>query len=388
MENVLHGHVGRGGRRGRRRQPRSSARSAYQPPVNGIDVQLSIDLDLQQYAERLLETQLQTPAPARPPPTRWSTRSRRHRGTGAAWIRLDPPTGGLQGAGRLGDGDGPAHRPDPRHGELPDVRQPLVQRRRRRRQVRGALPARARTPIPTTSVLTNRAIQGQYNLGSTFKPFTAYSALATGLLGPDDHYNDTGTYELTEQSVIADDRCAEARAVRVPQRDLRRSTTGPACTGRSTRRPRSPCRATPSSTSSARSSTSPPAPSCRTRSASSASAPTPGSTCPYEFDGPDPDQRAEEAAARRRRPGRRRDAEPATRRHRADGGRPGPAGGDAAAGRRRLRGDRQRRPRAHARTSCKAIYEPGCPTASPGTPPCATARWSRTIEAEERARSR
>ena len=55
-------------------------------------------------------------------------------------------------------------------------------------------------------MLTNRAIQGQYNLGSAFKPFTAYSALATGLLGPDVTYNDTGTYKLVS---IPDDRCAE-----------------------------------------------------------------------------------------------------------------------------------------------------------------------------------
>ena len=31
---------------------------SYEAPVNGMDVQLSIDLDLQQYAERLLQTQL------------------------------------------------------------------------------------------------------------------------------------------------------------------------------------------------------------------------------------------------------------------------------------------------------------------------------------------
>ena len=36
----------------------SSARSAAPTPVNGKDIQLSIDLDVQQYAERLLQTQL------------------------------------------------------------------------------------------------------------------------------------------------------------------------------------------------------------------------------------------------------------------------------------------------------------------------------------------
>jgi penicillin-binding protein 2 len=36
---------------------------SYEAPVNGEDVQLSIDLDLQQYAERLLQTQLAPEAP-------------------------------------------------------------------------------------------------------------------------------------------------------------------------------------------------------------------------------------------------------------------------------------------------------------------------------------
>jgi cell division protein FtsI/penicillin-binding protein 2 len=31
---------------------------SYEAPVNGMDVQLSIDLDIQQYAERVLQTQL------------------------------------------------------------------------------------------------------------------------------------------------------------------------------------------------------------------------------------------------------------------------------------------------------------------------------------------
>ena len=59
---------------------------------------------------------------------------------------------------------------------------------------------------PDLSALTNRAIQGQYNMGSSFKPFTAYAALATGRLGPTTTYNDQGTYKLTS---IADDVCAE-----------------------------------------------------------------------------------------------------------------------------------------------------------------------------------
>ena len=47
----------------------SCARSAASEPVNGMDVQLSIDLDLQQYTERLLQTQLRRAARSRAPRT-------------------------------------------------------------------------------------------------------------------------------------------------------------------------------------------------------------------------------------------------------------------------------------------------------------------------------
>ena len=57
-------------------------------------------------------------------------------------------------------------------------------------------------------------------MGSSFKLFTAYAALATGLLGPESTYNDQGTYKLTS---IADDVCA--RGVRCV---FRNSTCPPA----------------------------------------------------------------------------------------------------------------------------------------------------------------
>ena len=57
---------------------------------------------------------------------------------------------------------------------------------------------------PDTSTLTNRAIQGRYNLGSTFKPFTAYAALNTGLIGVNDYYQDTGRYTMES---VEEDKC-------------------------------------------------------------------------------------------------------------------------------------------------------------------------------------
>ncbi|TFH20865.1 MAG: hypothetical protein E4H05_01385, partial [Acidimicrobiales bacterium] len=55
---------------------------------------------------------------------------------------------------------------------------------------------------PDESILVNRAIQGRYNLGSTFKPFTAFAALDNGLLTTNDYYRDEGSYRM--ESVEAD----------------------------------------------------------------------------------------------------------------------------------------------------------------------------------------
>jgi len=56
------------------------------------------------------------------------------------------------------------------------------------------------TEDPDKSILVNRAVQGRYNLGSTFKPFTAYAALNTGLISPGEYYEDRGTYQLGPES--------------------------------------------------------------------------------------------------------------------------------------------------------------------------------------------
>jgi penicillin-binding protein 2 len=58
---------------------------------------------------------------------------------------------------------------------------------------------------PDKSVLVNRAVQGRYNLGSTFKPFVAWSAMHSGVIGPNEPYLDEGSYKLES---IPDDVCA------------------------------------------------------------------------------------------------------------------------------------------------------------------------------------
>ena len=62
------------------------------------------------------------------------------------------------------------------------------------------------TKDPDQSILVNRAVSGRYNLGSSFKPFVAYAALNTGQLpgGVDYTLKDTGTYKLTS---IPEERC-------------------------------------------------------------------------------------------------------------------------------------------------------------------------------------
>lgn len=164
------------------------------PPINGNDVQLTIDLDQQQFAEQALETQLL---------------QRRQR---TASNPLDPETGFTE-------------RAFPEYPPLVPYKAPagsvVVQN-----YSNGQIIALASYPTfdnrwfeadlgggkfdqlfpsvdangdpidPDGSILVNRAIQGRYNLGSTFKPFTAFAALDTGLIGVDDYYRDEGSYRM------------------------------------------------------------------------------------------------------------------------------------------------------------------------------------------------
>lgn len=63
-----------------------------------------------------------------------------------------------------------------------------------------------KTDDPDQSILVNRAISGRYNLGSAFKPFVAFAALNTGQLPGGTEYTirDQGTYKLES---IPEERC-------------------------------------------------------------------------------------------------------------------------------------------------------------------------------------
>ncbi len=173
---------------------------SYTPPVSGQDIQLSIDLDVQYYAERLLITQLKarrTQTAANPQITRadgtkgpqdpsLAVGTRVHyKAPAGSIIVMDQNTGQIQAMASYPTFDNrwfTAGIGGKKFNEL--------------------FP---RDVSPDEARLTNRAIQGQYNMGSTFKLFTAYAALASGKMSAESTYNDQGTYRMRS---IADDACA------------------------------------------------------------------------------------------------------------------------------------------------------------------------------------
>jgi penicillin-binding protein 2 len=162
-------------------------------PIPGNDIQLTIDLDMQQFTERALQTQIR------------------------ARQRTEAPQVLLFGE------------PDPQYPEVTYYKAPAGSSVVLNHET-GEVVAMASYPnfdnrwfnagitsekfqqlFPTTddpdqSILVNRAISGRYNLGSTFKPFVAYAALNTGQLVGGTSYRllDRGTYKLQS---IPEERC-------------------------------------------------------------------------------------------------------------------------------------------------------------------------------------
>ncbi len=165
-------------------------------PIAGNDLQLSIDLKVQQFAEQALETQLLV-----------------RRRVEAGQVKL--PDGTL----------------DPQYSEINYYKAPagsvvvlnhnsgrvIAMASYPRFDVRwfgGGLPKDKfsqlfpQTDDPDKSILVNRAISGRYNVGSSFKPFVAYAALNSGQLpgGESYSFDDRGTYKLQS---IPEDRCQQ-----------------------------------------------------------------------------------------------------------------------------------------------------------------------------------
>ena len=159
------------------------------PPINGRDVQLTIDLELQQFAEQAVETTLElrrtqtAPNPVVKKPDGTRERMDLTKGEG---VLFKAPAGSAVVLDYLtGEVIAMASYPtfDNRWFEA------------------GLSSAKFKQIFPITedpdkSILVNRAVQGRYNLGSTFKPFTAFAALSTGLITSTELFTDTGSYQL------------------------------------------------------------------------------------------------------------------------------------------------------------------------------------------------
>ena len=186
-------------------------------PVAGRDVQLTIDLDVQQYAEQALETKLKqrrflptdlglqdiaahNPIDVKSPSGQRVYSSSTEFGN-SEWIQYKAPAGavvvedystgqivGMASYPRFDNRWMGAIGGDKFDQLFGDKIDPITGK-----------------ADPDKSVLVNRAVQGQYNMGSSFKPFVAWSAMHSGVLGPNEVYVDKGEYKLES---IGDDVCA------------------------------------------------------------------------------------------------------------------------------------------------------------------------------------
>lgn len=196
-------------------------------PIPGYDLQLAIDLDYQQFAEQTLETQLRLRSysevcqakdkdgnPAKPFTKYVDANGVEQTTVLPACANLKAPAGSVVMM-------------DYSNGQVLAIASyPTFDNRWFNASVSGDKFSQIfpRTDDPDKSILVNRAVQGQYNLGSSFKPFVAYAALITGqLAGPDPdnpkvyrtgvdyRYQDTGTYQLSTTKGKEDLTCSKIK---------------------------------------------------------------------------------------------------------------------------------------------------------------------------------
>ncbi len=191
------------------------------PPVNGFDVQLTIDLDVQKYAEQLLETTLEqrrtqlapNPIVKKPDGSRQRMDLTKdvavpYKAPAGSTLAMDYDTGAVVAMASYPTFDNRWFEADLSGAKF--------------RQI---FPE---TDDPDQSILVNRAIQGRYNLGSTFKLFTAYAALNSGLIGAGEYYNDTGTYTLS-RAAVSDRAACDSGLVRCEFKNAICSYNGRPC---------------------------------------------------------------------------------------------------------------------------------------------------------------
>jgi len=178
---------------------------SYTPPVNGNDLQLSIDLELQQYAEQLLQTKLriQRNWSVRNPIVRKPDGSRQmmsladgaivnYRAPAGSVVVMNNVTGQVMAMASYPTYDNRWFVEGVTNDKFNELFvHPLTDREGNVVVDDDGTPRQD----PDQSALINRAIQGRYNLGSTFKPFVAYAAMQQGLIDGNSTYDDDGVYE-------------------------------------------------------------------------------------------------------------------------------------------------------------------------------------------------
>ncbi len=221
MEQVLHGKSGKV-----TYQVDSANRVVREisriEPVPGKDVQLTIDLKMQQYAERVLETELKARR-QRTDTTKMARNPKDKDGnpkfldepwiydeTGEQYLPYPAPAGSLV-VENYETGQIMAMASYPTF----DNRWFTVGLTKTKFKQLFPVPDQNDPNRADKSILVNRAIQGQYNLGSTFKPFTAYAGMIAGLVTPTEAYVDTGSYVLNIDKSICNSgvRCEYFNAI-------------------------------------------------------------------------------------------------------------------------------------------------------------------------------
>jgi penicillin-binding protein 2 len=162
-------------------------------PIPGNDLQLSINLDIQQFTEQALQTEIMVrrrteapsvlsfgqPDPAYPEITYYKAPA-------GSTVVLNHETGAVVAMASYPNFDNRWFNAGISSEKFAEL-----------------FPT---TKDPDQSILVNRAISGRYNLGSAFKPFVAFAALNTGQLAGGTEYSlkDEGTYKLES---IPKERC-------------------------------------------------------------------------------------------------------------------------------------------------------------------------------------
>lgn len=181
-------------------------------PVAGNDVQLTIDFELQQYAEQALETELRLrrrlpedlsysdSAPHNPLDREKSWSVRVYRITLADGEQVDYPEW-VQHKAPAGSVIVENHQTGQiiAMASYPSFDNRWMEAGISRAKYQQLFPSKnpdGSKVDPDRSVLVNRAVQGNYNLGSSIKPFVAWSAVHSGLINAYDNWTDEGYYNL------------------------------------------------------------------------------------------------------------------------------------------------------------------------------------------------